>query len=137
MFKFTFIKNDTKNIILLTIYFFRTLFCKCSPKRSCHSLCNCEYTSSNVIITTFYLRMVLLEMIDRHFLKPNFQCIFCVFQLRLLAHKTQINFIDSVRAISRLFMFNFGKTSGIPSFLLGLWKNEYLFFFSLSESLLE
>ena len=39
---------------------------------------------------------------------------------------------------SRLFIFSFGKTSGISSFLLGLWENEYLFFFfTISESLLE
>ena len=51
--------------------------------------------------------------------------------------KTPRNFIDLVRAISRLFIFSFGKTTGISSFLLGLWKNEYLDFFTLSESLLE
>ena len=58
----------------------------------------------------------------------------CVFQLafksRFLSNKTPRNFIDSVQANPRLFIFNFGKTSRISSFLLGLWKNEYLFFFS-------
>ena len=54
----------------------------------------------------------------------------CVFQLRFSSNNTPRNFFDSVRAISLLFIFNFGKASGISSFLLGLWKNEYLFFFS-------
>ena len=64
-----------------------------------------------------------------------FRCILCVFQLRFSSNNTPRNYTDSVQAISLLFIFNFGKTSEILSFLLGLWKNEY--FFTLSESLLE
>ena len=61
-----------------------------------------------------------------------------VFQFRFSSNNGSRNLIDSVRAISPSFIFNFGKTSGISSFLLGLWKNEYsFFFFTLSESLLE
>ena len=57
----------------------------------------------------------------------------CVFQLRFLSNNTPRNFIDSVRAISLLFTFNFGKTSARCSFLLGLWKNEYLIFFNIKR----
>ena len=61
----------------------------------------------------------------------------CVFQLGFSSNKTPRNFIDSVQAISRLFIFSFGKISGISSLLPALWKNDYLVFFTLSESLLE
>ena len=62
---------------------------------------------------------------------------FYVFQLRFSSNNTPRNYIDSVQAISPLFIFNLGKTSEILPFLLGLRKNEYLFFFTLRESLLE
>ena len=54
---------------------------------------------------------------------------FYVFQLRFSSNNTPRNYIDSVQAISLLFIFNFVKTSEILSFLLGLWKNEHLLFF--------
>ena len=44
----------------------------------------------------------------------------CGFQLRFLSKKTPRNFIDSVRGISPLFIFSFGKSSGMSSFHLGL-----------------
>ena len=65
-------------------------------------------------------------------MKYYFRCI-----LYVVSKKAPRNFIDTFRAISQLFIFSFGKTSWISSFLLGLWENEYLFFFTNSESLLE
>ena len=52
----------------------------------------------------------------------------CVFRFRFSSSNTPRNLIDSVRAILLSFIFSFDKTSGILSFLLGLWKNEYLVF---------
>ena len=84
-------------------------------------------------LIAFCLRITLLLIINLYFLRYYFRCI-----LYVVSKKTPRNFIDTVRAISRLFIFSFGKTSGISSFLLGLWENEYLFFFfTISESLLE
>ena len=60
-----------------------------------------------------------------------------VFQLRFSSNNTPKTFTDSVRVFSLSFIFNFSKTNGISPFLLGLWKNDYLFFFTLSQSLLE
>ena len=135
MFKFTFIEIDAKSKLLLTIYFFSSLFCRCSPKKCCHSLCNCEYTRSNYDNNDFLIKngLALNNILIRF--KILFSMYFiCVFQISF--NNTPRNVIDSVQTISLLIIFNFGKTSGISSFLLALWKNEYLFFFA-SESLLE
>ena len=43
----------------------------------------------------------------------------------------------SDRSISLLFIFNFGKRSGISSLLLGFRKNEYFVLLIFSDSLLE
>ena len=83
---------------------------------------NCEYTSSKVIIMikVIITILTLLQIIDRYFC--NF--FFDVFYTK----KTPRNFIDSVRVISLLFIFSFGRASGKSTFLLGLWKNEHFVF---------
>ena len=91
---------------------------------------NCEYTSGKaiIIIKVIITILTLLQIIDRYFC--NF--IFDVFYTK----KTPRNFIDSVRVISLLFIFSFGRVSGKSTFLLGLEKRAFCFF-TLSESLLE
>ena len=79
--------------------FFSSVFCRCCPKRHCHSLCDYEYAGSKVIIVTFCLRMALLQIIYRYFLKSYFLCILCVLQLRFSSSNTPRNLTDSVRAI--------------------------------------
>ena len=106
-----------------------SLFCKCSPKRCTHSLCNSEYTSCKVTIMTFYLRMVLLWIIDQYFLNLIFD-VFYVFSdlgFSLTRHEETLsiqpewfeNYLYSV--LVRLMEYHL--------FLPGLWKNKYLFFF--------
>ena len=61
----------------------------------------------------------------------------CSFQHRLSSSNTPRHFKYSNRSISLLFVFNFGKRSGISSLLFGLRKNEYFVWFTFSDSLLE
>ena len=125
--------NNAKHLLLLAIYFFSSLLCKCSPKRCCHSLYNCEYTISKVIIMTPYLRMALLWLIDQCFLQFFSMFFICGFRLRLSFKKTARNF-DSVRTNSRLFIFSFGKTSGISFFGRFFGKRVVVGFFHIKHS---
>ena len=61
----------------------------------------------------------------------------CFFQHRFSSSNTPRNFKHSDRSISLLFIFNFGKRSGISSLLLGLWKNDYFVLLTFSDSLFE
>ena len=79
------------------------------------------------------------------FLSFCFRYILCSFQLRFSFKKAPGNFIDLVRSISWLFVFSFGKVSGILVFARFVEKQIFhfcfvlffFFFFTLSESLLE
>ena len=51
--------------------------------------------------------------------------------------KTPKNFIDSDCLISLLHILSFGRTKGILSFLLGLWKSEYFVFVTFRDNLLD
>ena len=91
-----------------------------------------EYTSIKVMIMTSLLKNSLALNNIPVFFEILFSMYFMyVFQLRFSSNKTPINFIDSVRAISGLFIMSFAKTSGISSFLVDLWKNECLGFFHI------
>ena len=59
------------------------------------------------------------------------------FQHRFSSTNTPRNFKHSDHSISVLFIFNFGKRSGISSFLLDLEKNEYFDVLTASDSLFE
>ena len=60
-----------------------------------------------------------------------FRCILCSFQLRFSFKKAPRNFIDSVRSISWLFVFSFGKVSGILVFARFVEKQVFHFCFAL------
>ena len=60
----------------------------------------------------------------------------CSFQFRFSSRKIPRNFIGSVRAISRLFIFSFGKASGISSFFARFVDKKSVWFFYI-ESLFE
>ena len=134
MLKFTFIKNDAKNIILLTFFVFFFCFQVCSASAAPRDAA-IVYVTVNIRVVNDNNYFLFKNALALNNIPIFFEILFsmyfiCVFQVRFLSSKTPRNFIDSVRAISRLFMFRFGKISGTSSFLLGLSKNEYLFFFS-------
>ena len=59
------------------------------------------------------------------------------FHVKFSSRKTPKNFMDSDCLISLLHIFSFGRTDGILSYLLGLWKkNEYFIFVTFKNSLL-
>ena len=60
MFKFTFIKNDAKNVLLLTIYFFKVYSLSAPLRDAAIVYVNVNIRGSKVIIMTFYLRIALL-----------------------------------------------------------------------------
>ena len=61
----------------------------------------------------------------------------CSFQHRFSSSNTPRIFKHSDRSISLLFIFNFGKRSGILSLLLVCEKNEYFVLLTLSDNLFE
>ena len=137
MFKFTFIKNDAKNMHLLAFHFFQFSSARATPKDSA-----IVYAKVNIRILKWLYDFLFKNDLTLNNVPIFFEILFlmyfiCMFQLRTSSNKTIRNCVHSVWAISRLFRFSFGKTSRVSCFYLGLWKNKYLFFFTLSESLSE
>ena len=81
---------------MINYLFFSSLFCKCSPKRHCHNLCNCEYTSSKVIIITFFRNGLALNNRSIIFEILFSMCFICGLGFRLTRHQ-EILLIQSGR----------------------------------------
>ena len=117
MFEFTFIKNDAKNALLLTIYFYQICSTSAPPKDAVVK-CNCEYMSSKSDNNDFLFKNSLALNNKPVFFEILFSMYFiCGFQIRFRLRRHQ--------EIFSIHLF------GISSFLLGLWKNEYLLFFHI------
>ena len=84
-----------------------------------------------------YISVIMVKK-NKKFLVILFSLyLMCSFLLKHSFNKSTKNVIDSVYSISWLFIISFGKRSGMFSFWMGLWKNEYLGFLMFSESLFE
>ena len=61
----------------------------------------------------------------------------CSFQFSFSTSSTPRNYINSCLSITGLLIVRFGSIRGMLSFLLGLWKKEYLVFFVFKENLFD